>query len=66
LTLAAPSGISRGGHEDELTEPFIGHAAEEPLVQPGRLVGSGQNGREFSVVAVVDELVELFPCPGGG
>ena len=33
-----------GGHENQLAEAFIGHTAEDALVQPGRLAGGGHNG----------------------
>ena len=56
----------RGGHEDQLAEAFVGHAAEDALVQPGGLVGGGHDGGQLGIVAIVDQLVELLARPGGG
>ena len=56
----------RGGHEHQLAEAPVGHAAEEPLIQPGGLAGSRHDGWQLGVIAIVDQLVELLTRPGGG
>ena len=49
-----PSSEGRGGHQDQFAKAFVGHAAEDALVQPGRLAGCGHDGWEFGVIAIVD------------
>ena len=50
----ALTGEGWGGHEDQLAEAFIGHAAEDALVQLRRFVRCGHDGWEFGVIAIVD------------
>jgi len=54
----------RGGHQDQFAEAFIGHAAEDALIQPGRLAGCRHDGWQLGIIAIVDQLVELLARPG--
>ena len=44
----------RGGEEHQLAQAFIGHAAEDALVQLRRFVRCGHDGWEFGVITIVD------------
>src|SRR5690606_37687867 len=46
-------------------QPAVRHAAVKALVQFIGHDGRSDHGGKLGVITIIEELVELFPCPGG-